>query len=155
MVTFKLERDNDWSLDDGKLIRAEGSEILNQNIIKLQSTDKENSLNRNTIPYRYNPEYGTNLNFTRVLSNINSIEDAIQTVKDEVTNSLVYYSRIQKEKQELGLPLEATMVDAEVFAYSERIREEGRDMVVIKYEQTIVSGDGNRSEFTGEVERLG
>lgn len=150
MISFLFEN-GDYRLEgDGHFTRVTGVELLKQKIRKILFTNKENVLNAGGIPFRYNPTYGTDINYIRQLLPIFTSEDARQAVQNEIRNVILNYANIQNSTLQYGLSSEETMVDATVVA-SIVVENTPAKRVVILYELEIVTASGKTESMEGEI----
>jgi len=142
MTSFQV-LDNDWVLNSsGRLQEVSGPTRLIQNFKKLLQTSKENAVNAGTIIFRYNPNYGTNLEFVQVLNKLLSIEEAVPAIKQEIKDAVILYTSIQSEKLKLELDPSEVLVDSTVLVTPELEVIDGIERIVIRYEIEIVTQDG-------------
>lgn len=150
MLSFKLDNGDFRLKGDGQLERISGVELLKQKVRKALFTNKENILNSGAIPFRYNPNYGQNVNYIRQLLPIFTSEDARQAVQSEIRNALLEYAKIQNTAIGYGLTADETLVDANVLA-SIVIDNSAVKRVVIVYEAELITASGKTETFEGEI----
>lgn len=150
MVSFKVVN-GDWVLtDSGNLETISGAPRLKQKIIKIMTTSKLNAFNESEILYRYNPEYGQNLNFISALTGVLTPEGRVSTVQDMVKEAIVKYVKIQSTTIKYGLPADEALVDGNVLAYLDRSRlEDGTERLSVKYELELTTKIGVTSTLLG------
>lgn len=150
MISFKLENGDFRLGGDGHFVRVRGVELLKQKIKKILYTNKENVLNVGAIPFRYNPNYGTDVNYIRQLMPIFTTEDARQAVQTEIRNVILTYANIQNSTIGYGLSPEETLVDATVVA-SVVVDNTVSKRVIILYEVELVTASGKTETLEGEL----
>lgn len=150
MISFKLE-DGDFILGgDGHFVRVSGVELLKQKIKKILSTNKENVLNFGEIPFRYNPNYGTDINYIRQLMPIFTIEDARKAIQTEIRNVILNYANIQSYTFRYGLSPDEMLSDATVIA-NVIVDNTAVKRVIIMYEVELVTASGRTETLEGEL----
>ena len=147
MISFKFQN-GDFSLDShGGLQRVTGVDSLKQSIGKVLMTDKENILNEGEIPFRYNPDYGTNLNYIKQLSPIFTIDDAKKAVQEEVRSVLLDFAKTQTTKLKYGLTQDEIMADATITVTAAMAQSDGPKRILINFEVAVVSASGKTTNL--------
>ena len=71
MISFTV-KERDWVLLPSRKLQVNSDyESIIQCLEKIFSTDKQNVINGTSIPFRYNPNYGNNLNYVRAFKSFN------------------------------------------------------------------------------------
>lgn len=152
MITFKME-DGDYVINSaGRLTREEGFGILQKNINKILRTYKESAYN-SSILFRYNPNYGVNIPFLRALNGINTEADQITAIQDDLTETVLYYDKLQREKIKYGITNDSLMSDSDITVYSVEETSGGIRRKVIKYDVEVVASNSSQQQLllTGEI----
>jgi len=142
MISFTV-KERDWVLLPSRKLQVNSDyESMIQGLEKIFSTDKQNVINGTSIPFRYNPNYGNNLNYVRALNPLIGVDEAVNAVRDEARETIINYTRIQKDKIARGLGDDGIIVDAVVDAFKTRVTEFGVTRDVIKWNAEINTRSG-------------
>jgi hypothetical protein len=142
MVSFTV-KEHDWVILPSRKLRVNSDyESMIQGLEKIFSTDKQNVINGNSIPFRYNPNYGNNLRYIKALNPLLGVQETVNAVRDEVRDTVINYTRIQKDKIASGLGDDGIIVDAVADASKVRITEFGVTRDVIKWTLEINTKSG-------------
>lgn len=143
MISFTVQ-DKDWVILPSKKLRQNSDhESMIQGIEKIFTVDKQNNINSSQIPFRYNPNYGNNLNYIKALNPLIGVDETINAVRDEARDTLINYARIQKDKIAKGLGDDGIMVDSKVDASKVRVSDYGIERDVIQWSAEINTKSGN------------
>jgi hypothetical protein len=141
MISFTVQ-EHDWVILPSRKLRINSDhEAMIQGLEKIFSTDKQNVIN-NSIPFRYNPNYGNNLRYIKALNPLLGVEETVNAVRDEVRDTIINYTRIQKDKIARGLGDDGIIVDAVADAYQIRINEFGVTRDIIRWTLEINTRSG-------------
>lgn len=143
MLSFTVQ-ERDWVILPSRKLRVNSDyESMIQGIEKIFSTDKQNVINGSNIPFRYNPNYGNNLNYVRALNPLLGADETVNAVREEARDTIINYTRIQRDKIAKGLGDDGIIVDAVVDAEKVRVNEFGVIRDVIKWTAEINTRSGN------------